>query len=281
MNHDLLRSVRIVVVGLLAGLALGVACGAIADGPSAWIGVGLGLGALAGAGYASVPGSETGLFLATVSPTTAVAMLTLAVSRRVEDPWWQNVLIGTSATALGVLVTVLFVEEVLRRGEQRRRRAKREPAVNRITMEAWLFLSMYSLATGDGAGDPKRMVRTSGPILAVTPEGIAWAKGLAGRAEADLRAMGPLRWPALAHVAAERARGFYQAAVLYADVVEPEEARDVLYVQQMLQSAAEYHQRDVEQHEGDRDAAAGQFAEYHDHIRDAVERCGRLVAIRF
>jgi hypothetical protein len=49
----------------------------------------------------------------------------------------------------------------------------------------------------------------------------------------------------------------------------------------MLQSAAEYHQRDVERHEGDRDAAAGLFAAYHDHIRDAVERCGRLVAIRF
>jgi hypothetical protein len=53
-------------------------------------------------------------------PMTALAIMLVVVSRNLSDPSWQGLALNLSATAIGVLITVFYLENVLRWHEQDR-----------------------------------------------------------------------------------------------------------------------------------------------------------------
>jgi peptidoglycan/LPS O-acetylase OafA/YrhL len=59
------------------------------------------------------------LFKWLVFPLMAAAIVSMLVSLCVPDPW-RSLLVNLAATFLGSIVTVFFVETILRRGEEQR-----------------------------------------------------------------------------------------------------------------------------------------------------------------
>jgi hypothetical protein len=84
------------------------------------------LAGVCGAGFAlllavQLPGERgrRSALLQTVGlPMAALAAFLLVISREVRDPGWQALLVNLSATAIGVLFTVFYLENVLRWHEQ-------------------------------------------------------------------------------------------------------------------------------------------------------------------
>lgn len=134
-------------------------------------------GSLPGSVFGSVFGGwvptirpdELPLVMKTVVPTTAVAMLSLALNRR-ADTWWQNVLIGLAGAAIAVPVTVLLIQVAMRQADQRRLAPKREPAVNCLVMERTLLVDMYAWVVGRAPGHAQPWIKSYPPHITLTAE---------------------------------------------------------------------------------------------------------------
>jgi hypothetical protein len=72
-------------------------------------------------------------------PMTALAIMLVVVSRNLSDPSWQGLALNLSATAIGVLITVFYLENVLRWHEQDRWARSETIILQELITETSLF----------------------------------------------------------------------------------------------------------------------------------------------